>query len=73
MAAPSGLGLHFRIQVGEGLRDDVGVFDTGNDSRCSGADRAGLDVDTEDPLEALRQGHCGAGYPSVRYWRVSNR
>jgi len=50
MAAPPGLGLHFRIQVSEGLRDDVGVFDTGNDSRCSGADRAGLDVDTETRL-----------------------
>ena len=58
---PRGLGLSpFRIQVGEDLGDDVGIFDTGNDTHCSGTDRAGLDVDPEDSLEALRPGHRGA-------------
>jgi hypothetical protein len=60
--------------VGENLLDYLGILDTGNDSHCSAADRAGLDVNTEDPLfQALSSGHRGAGYPSVRYWRVSIR
>ncbi len=71
---PGGFGLSpFRIQVGEDLRDNVGIFDTGNDSQCSSTDRVGLDIDTEDPLEALCPHHRGAGYPRVRYWRAPNR
>lgn len=35
--------------------------------------RTGLDMNPEDALEALRPSHRRAGYPSLRYRRVSNR
>jgi hypothetical protein len=52
----------FCIQVGEDLLDYDRVFDTGNDPHCPATGRAGLDVDTEHPFQALRPGHCGAAF-----------
>jgi len=57
----------FRIQVSEDLLNHRRAFNATNDPHRPAAGRAGPDVDTEDPLEALRPGHRGAGYPSVRY------
>ena len=72
--APGGFGLRrFRIQVGEDLLDDVGIFETlGDDPHCPVAGRAGLDIDAKDLLEALRPAHRGAAYSGVRYRRKKN-
>jgi len=65
---PGAFGLRrFRIQVGEDLLDDVGVLNARDDPHRTTAGRAGLYVDAEHPLQPLRPGHRGAGYPSVRY------
>ena len=40
--------------------DDVRFFDAGDDLHGATADLAGLDVDVEHVLEALRPGHGGA-------------
>jgi hypothetical protein len=40
--------------VGEDLLDDGGILDASDDSHRPAAGRAGLDVDPEHPLEALR-------------------
>jgi len=52
----------FYIQVGEDLLDDVGILNARDDSYRTAADRAGLDVDPEDPFQALRPGHRGAAF-----------
>ena len=49
----------FHIQVGEGLGDDVGIFDAGNDSHSPAAGRAGFHIDVEHTLDALRLVHRG--------------
>ena len=52
---PGGSGLSpFRFQVGEDLLDDIGVLNARDDSHRPAAGRAGLDVDTEHPFQALR-------------------
>jgi len=71
---PRGLGLScFRIQVGEDLLDDLGILDARNDPHCSAADRTGLDVDAENPLEALRPSHRGATFRLCRRLRIRGR
>jgi len=48
--------------VGEDLLDDVGTLDVRDDPRRPAAGRTGLDIDLEDPLDALRPGHRGEMY-----------
>ena len=48
---------HFFFQVRQDLLNDHWVFDAGNDLRCSSADSALLNVDTENPLQPLGPGH----------------
>ena len=45
------------LQVGEGFRDDHGVFDTGDDFHGATLCMASFNVDVEHPLEALRPRH----------------
>jgi hypothetical protein len=59
--------------VGEDLLDDIGILNARADPHRPAAGRAGLDVDTEPPLEALRLGRRGKAYPYVRYWYISKR
>jgi len=56
-----GLG-RFRIKVGEDLLDDVGIFDARDDPHRPAAGRTGLDVDPENPLEALRPGRLDLSF-----------
>ena len=42
------------FQVRQDLLDDQGIFDTGNDLRCSSADSVLLSVNIENPLQPLR-------------------
>ena len=68
---PRGFGLRrFRIQVGEDLLDDLRILDARDDPHRPAAGRTGLDIDPEDPLEALRPGHCGAAFGWRRLLRV---
>ncbi len=57
---PPGRVLHgsFPIQVGEDFLDDIGILYARDDPHRSAASRAGLNVDPEYPLEALRPGHA---------------
>jgi hypothetical protein len=57
-----GDGGGFLREVGEYLMDDVGVVDSGDDLHRALAVGAGLDVDVEYALQALRPGHGGAGF-----------
>jgi len=43
-----------RIQVGEDLLDDARILNARDDALPAAAGRTGLDVDPENPLEALR-------------------
>ncbi len=61
------------MQVGEDLLDDVGALEARDGLHRPAAGRAGLDITPEEPLEALRPSHRGAGYLSVRYRRASKR
>ena len=68
---PRTFGLsHLRIQVCEDLIDDVGILDAGDDPHRPAAGRAGLDVDPEHPLEALRPGHRGTAFGRRRLLRI---
>jgi len=40
--------------MGKNLLDHHWIFDTGDDPDCAAAAPAGLDVDAEDPFQALR-------------------
>ena len=52
----------FLVQIGEDLVDQRPIFDAGDDpKRAAAAPGAGLDVDLEHPLEALRLRHRGPG------------
>ena len=44
--------------MNQDLLDDLGILDTGDDTYCPTAGRAGLDIDPEHLLEALRLGAC---------------
>ena len=60
---PSGLGIgRFLIQVGEELLDHLGILETRDDPYRTAAGRAGLDVDAEDPLQALCRSHRSAAF-----------
>ena len=51
---PSGLGIgRFLIEEGEDLLDRLGILDTRDDPHRTAAGQADLDVDAEDPLQAL--------------------
>jgi hypothetical protein len=66
--ATSGPGLSpFLIQVGEDLLDDIEVLNACDDPHRTAAGRAGIDVDPEYAFQALRPGHRGEDYPSVRF------
>ena len=67
-----GLG-RFRIKVGEDLLDDVGIFDARDDPHRPAAGRTGLDVDPENPLEALRPGHRGTAFGRCLVLRIRCR
>ena len=56
--------------MGEDLLDDHRVFDARDDSHRTAAGRAGLDVDPEHPLEALRLSHRGAVFGQGRFIHV---
>ena len=47
----------FLLQARQDPLNDHRVFDAGNDLRCSSADTARLNVDIENPLQALGPGH----------------
>jgi len=46
-------------QVFEDLFNDGGVFDAANDPHGAAAAGAGVDIDAEHALQALRPGHGG--------------
>ena len=70
--APRGLGLgRFRIHVGEDLIDYLGIFDARDDSHRSATGRAGLDIDREDPFQALRPYHRGKAFGRGGLVRIS--
>jgi hypothetical protein len=52
--------------VGEDLLDDTGVLNARDDAHRPAAGRAGLDVNTEHPFQALRPGHRGAAFGRCR-------
>jgi hypothetical protein len=60
-------GFSFALQVSEDLLDHRRIFDAGDDFHRATAFLAGLDVDIENALEALRPGHRGP--PSGGCWR----
>lgn len=64
---PRSFGLQrFRIQVSKDLLDDLGIFSARDDPHRPAAGRAGLDLDTEDPFEALQSAHRGAPFGGCR-------
>jgi len=64
----------FRIQVGEDLLDGVRILDAfRDDPHRPTAGRAGLDIDPEDPLEALRPTHRGAAFGWASLFRIRCR
>ena len=51
---PWGFGLsRFGIQMGQGLLDDLRIFDKGDDSQHYATGRAGLSVDTKHRFQVL--------------------
>jgi hypothetical protein len=48
--------------VGEDLLDDLRVLNAYDDPHRTAAGRTGLDVDTENPFQALRPGYRGSSY-----------
>ena len=56
--------------MGEDLLDDICILDARDGPHCTAAGRAALDVDPENPLQALRPGHRGAAFRCRRLLRI---
>jgi hypothetical protein len=59
--------------MGENLFNDRRVFNAGDDPHCPATGRAGLDIDAEDPFQALSTGHRGAPFARCRLLPIPRR